>query len=127
VLGYEVQCSGDGGTETESSGSKGDSIEVVAWMRLLPVPSYTDARLVLLQKSLRAKLEGEILQKRKKFCVGQLGHNREGSPGMEIVVLLFGSLEKPLLLTMALQLSPVSRRRRQIDPVLPAWALVQAD
>jgi hypothetical protein len=127
VLSLEVKCGSDGGKDTECSGSKGGSIKVVTWMRLLQVPSYTDAGLVLLQKSLWAKLVGENPLKRKKFCVSQLGHNREGSLALEIVVLLSGILEKPLSLTMALQLFPVSRRRRQIVSVLPAWALVQAD
>jgi hypothetical protein len=126
VLGLQVKSSRNGGKDTERSGSKGGSVEVVAWMSLLKIPTYADACLMLLQKSLWAELVGEDPQKRKKFGVGWLGHNREGSPALEIVVLLSSSLEKPLLLTMALQFSPVSRGRRQVVPMLAAWALMQA-
>jgi hypothetical protein len=70
VLGPQVKSGHNGGKDTEHSGSKGGSVEVIAWMSLLKILAYVEACLMLLQKSLWAKLVGEDPQKRKKFGVG---------------------------------------------------------
>jgi hypothetical protein len=92
VLGLQVKSGCNGGKDAERSGSKGGSVEVVAWKRLLQIPTYTDPCFMLLQKSVWAKLVSEDPQKRKKFGVGWPRHNRERSTALEIVVLLSGSL-----------------------------------
>jgi hypothetical protein len=45
---------------------------------------------------------------------------------LEAIVLLSSSLAEPLSLWMAMQLSPVARKRGQIIPVLSPWSMMQA-
>ncbi len=81
---------------------------------------------MLQQTSVRPELIGENPQKGKDFSISSFGNIREGSSALEIVVLLLSSQVEPLTLGMAVQLSPVLRRRRQIVPVLSTRSLEQA-
>jgi hypothetical protein len=69
---------------------------------------------VFLHKSLAPKLVGEDPQKRKELGVRRFIENRESSPVLAIIILLFSSLVECLMFRMAMQLSPVLRKWWQI-------------
>jgi hypothetical protein len=87
----------------------------------LNFPTYTNVGLVLLQKSVGPKLVGKNPQKRNELGFGRLSSNKKCPPVLEINVLILSSWVEPLKLKIAMELSPVRRRRWHIFQVLSPW------